>query len=287
MEVALHAHGRQAVGSWRNVTPRPVGRGLATLALFATLALPVCADEQRIAKVGRAAHIDQLVLPGPELEVKPLGDRQAPVVLRITSVKPHGTAFRYDLVYYGLEAGTFDLKNYLRRKDASAVAELPSIPVTIESVLPSGQVRPNALPLHGSPWLGGYRLTLIVGGILWGAGLFAIVFARRRRHRATVAASRPLTMADRLRPLVERAMAGTLDRGEQAELERTLLAYWRRRLALHETKPAETFRVLRDHADAGPLLVKLEEWLHRPGDAQPTDLTTILAPYRTVPAEEA
>jgi hypothetical protein len=262
-------------------------RSILYFGAIMVIALPAFADEQRVAKVGRAAHIDQLVLPGPELEAKPLGDRQAPIVLRITSVQPHGTAFRYDLVYYGLEAGTFDLKNYLRRKNGSAASDLPSIPVTIESVLPAGQVRPSALPLHGSPWLGGYRLTLIVGGILWGAGLFAIVFVRRRRHRATVAATQPLTMADRLRPLVERAMAGTLDRGEQAELERTLLAYWRRRLALHETKPAETFRVLRDHAEAGPLLVKLEEWLHRPGDAQPTDLTTILAPYRAIPAEEA
>ncbi len=227
------------------------------------------------------------MLPGPELEAKPIGDRRTPIVLRIGSIAPHGTAFRYDLAYYGLQAGTFDLKDYLRRKDGSRAADLPSIPVTIESVLPAGQVQPHPLDLHGSPWLGGYRTMLIVGGILWGAGLLAIVLVRRRRQHAIVAAAQPLTMADRLRPLVERAMAGTLDRGEQAALERTLLSYWRRRLALDATKPAEAFRVLRDHAEAGPLLVRLEEWLHRPGSAEPADLTAILAPYRTVPAEES
>src|SRR5438105_39543 len=67
------------------------------LALFAG---PIAADDQREAKVGMTQRIDQIVLPGSELEAKPLGDRQAPVVLRIGSASPHGTAFRYDLVYY-------------------------------------------------------------------------------------------------------------------------------------------------------------------------------------------
>src|SRR5262245_22427723 len=72
------------------------------------------AEDRRTSTVGMPARIDQIVLPGTELEVKPLEGRRAPVVLRIVSVAPHGTAFRYDLEYYGLEKGTFDLKNELR-----------------------------------------------------------------------------------------------------------------------------------------------------------------------------
>src|SRR5207248_6148738 len=128
--------------------------------------------------------IEQVVLPGSELEVKPLDDRKTSIVLRIQDVAPHGTAFRYDFVYYGLEPGTFDLKSYLRRKDGSSAADLPPLPVTIRSVLPPGQVEPNKLELQGSPWLGGYRLALMLGGSAWVVGLAAVGFARRRKAAA-------------------------------------------------------------------------------------------------------
>ena len=116
--------------------------------------------------------IDQLVLPGTELEVKPLEDRRAPLVLRIAEAYPHGSAFRYDLVYYGLEPGDYDLRNYLRRKDGSALGELPPIPVKVDPVLPPGQVEPNPLALERSPSLGGYRLLLAIGrfALVRGAG---------------------------------------------------------------------------------------------------------------------
>ena len=258
------------------------GSGLVLLcAVLGALA----AEDRRDAKVGMAARIEQIVLPGPELDVKPLGDRQSPVVLRISSVAPHGTAFRYDLVYYGLEPGTFDLKDYLRRKDGSGTADLPPLAVTIRSILPAGQVEPNRLELQGSPWLGGYRMALTIGGVLWGAGALAILFARRRKGRAVTVVARPLTVADRLKPLVEGAMSGRLSAGEQADLERTLLVYWRHRLDLDGLKPAEAFAVLRRHAEAGPLLEQLEIWLHRPGPRQPVDLSAILKPYRDMPAK--
>src|SRR5438034_181222 len=121
-------------------TRRRMMRCAVSLAILVLLAAAVDADDQREAKVGMTQRIDQIVLPGSELEAKPLGDRQAPVVLRIGSASPHGTAFRYDLVYYGLEPGKFDLKNYLRRKDGSSTADLPSLSITIHSVLPPGQI---------------------------------------------------------------------------------------------------------------------------------------------------
>jgi len=244
-------------------------------------AAPLRAEDQREVTVGMAGRIDQIVLPGPELEVKPNEDRKSPIVLRIAATYPHGTAFRYDLVYYGLEPGAFDLKDYLRRKDGSLTADVSKLPVTIRATLPPGQILPHALEVQAAPALGGYRTALLVGGVVWCLGLAALLFVGRRRKMQTAAApARPLTLADRLRPLVEGAMAGTLNAVDRAELERTLLAFWRERLALADAKPAEAFAQLREHAEAGLLLRCLEDWLHRPAPALAIDVSELLAPYR-------
>jgi hypothetical protein len=237
--------------------------------------------------VGMPTRIEQLVLPGTELEAKPIEDRRTPVVLRIVNSYPHGSAFRYDMVYYGLEPGEFDLRDSVRRKDGSAVADLPSIPIKIEPVLPPGQIEPHRLALTPAPFLGGYRLLLVAGGLVWVAGLAAILLAgRRRRGELALDAMKPVTLADRLRPLVESALAGTLNPGEQAELERLLIGYWRKRLGLERCAPAEFMPLLRKHEEAGPLLLRLEDWLHRPaGSAEPVDVHALLEPYHAVAAD--
>ncbi len=244
---------------------------------------PLRADELGGAVVGMPARIEQLVLPGPELEVKPLDDRRKPIVLRIIKTYPHGTAFRYDLTYYGLEAGDFDLRDYLRRKNGTSAGDLPALKVTIHSTLPAGQVLPSDLELQPSPALGGYRLLLIAGGVLWVLGLLALLFVRRRK-KAVARDAVPVTLADRLRPLVEGAVAGKLTLAQQADLERMLLAYWRTQLHLEKARPAEAFATLRRHPEAGPLLESLEAWLHRPGDPGQVDLAALLRPYQNVRA---
>jgi hypothetical protein len=232
--------------------------------------------------VGMSGKIEQVVVPGSELEVKPLEDRRAPFVLRIAAVYPHGTAFRYDLVFYGLEPGRYDLRDYLRRKDRSATGDLPPIPVQVDPLLPPGQVEPHALALERAPWLGGYRLILAVGGSLWVAGLAAILLlGRRKPSDAQAGADRPLDLADRLRPLVDAALSGTLDKGRHAELERLLYGYWRKRLRLERAGPAAAIRQMRDHPEAGALLRKLEEWLHKPGGTRErVDVEPLLRPYQ-------
>jgi hypothetical protein len=236
--------------------------------------------------VGMPAKIDQLILPGTELEVKPSDDRRDPVVLRIVGAYPHGSAFRYNFVYYTLEPGEFDLRAHLRRKDGSALGDLPPIPVKVSALLPAGQIEPHALHVDASPWLGGYRFLVALGASLWLAGLAYIVM-RGRRHAAarSVAPSRPLTLGDRLRPLAAAALDGTLGEAQRAELERLLIGYWRKRLGLEHERPAAAMAAMRSDPDAGPLLRCLEDWLHRPESdrrVQGDELASLLRPYLDV-----
>ncbi|MEX0718749.1 MAG: hypothetical protein WD066_19295 [Planctomycetaceae bacterium] len=237
--------------------------------------------------VGVSARIDQLVLPGSELEPVPLDDRAVPIVLRIAAVHPHGTAFRYDFVFYGLEPGEFDLKDFLRRKDGSSTADLPAIPVAIASALPAGQIEPHAPVARPTAFGGGYRALLIAGGVLWIVVLALLLFARRsQRKPVEIKAARPRSLAERLRPAVEDALAGRLDPARLAELERMLLAWWRRRLRLDDVPAAEALARLRGHDEAGALLRQLEEWLHAPPRAREIDVAALLAPYRSVSMED-
>jgi hypothetical protein len=238
--------------------------------------------------VGMTGRIEQLVLPGTELEPVPNEDRKPPVVLRLVRTYPHGSAFRYDLDYYGLEAGDYDLKNYLRRKDGSPTADLPALPIKVTPVLPPGQVLPNELEIRSVPFLGGYRVLSVVAGVAWFLGLAAIIylgFLRRRAGPAGAHAEKPLSLADRLRPLIDGAIAGELTQAQLAGLERTLIAFWRKRLGLENADPAEAMDTLRRHEAAGPLLEQLETWLHRPGPPAAVDPAALLKPYQHLPAD--
>lgn len=237
--------------------------------------------------VGMSGRLEAVVLPGPELEAKPLDDRRSPVVLRVVRVDPHGTAFRYDLEYAGLAPGVHDLRPYLRRKDGTPAEGLPPLLIKVDPVLRPGLVEPNKLEIAPGPRVGGYRTLLIVLGAVWALGLVTLIasffFPRRRAVAATV--QRPISLAERLRPLVEGAVAGTLSWREMANLERALLAHWRKQLHLETAEPAEAIDALRKHPDAGPLLARLEEWLHRPGPPAPVNVAELLAPYRNLPPE--
>ena len=79
---------------------------------FAIPALNADELNQKAAPIGIKIEIKDFVIPGPELKAKPL-TKESAVVLRITSVYPHGNSFRYNFEYYGLEAGSFDLGDFL------------------------------------------------------------------------------------------------------------------------------------------------------------------------------
>ncbi len=231
--------------------------------------------------IGISGRILQLVLPAPELEAVPL-DPASPVVLRVLATWPHGTDFRYDLEYYGLEAGHYDLSKYLKHKDGTPVTNLPAIPVDVVALLHEGQVQPNTLEPTALPQLGGYQTALISLGVVWVLGLVALLFLGRRRAQAVRERARPRTLAEELRPLVEDALAGKLSRADRARLELRLVEYWRRKLALSDRAPHEVLAELRGHPEAGALLRSLEDWLHRPDPPAAVDLARLLAPYENV-----
>lgn len=259
----------------------------APCAAALVLLITFCAQAQPETTVGMAGTLEGVVLPGTELEAAPLLDRKSKVVLRVVQVYPHGTAFRYDLEYTGLEPGTHDLRPYLKRKDGSPVGELPPVTVQVNPVLPPGQVQPNKLEIETGPRLGGYQLLMAGVVVLWALGTVVLVgsFFFPRRKKVVPLTVQPVSLAERLQPLVAGAMAGTLSRPELANLERALLAYWRKKLRLEKVEPGEAVEVLRKHPEAGPLLAQLETWLHKPGPPEQVSVGALLAPYRDMPAD--
>jgi hypothetical protein len=277
-----------------NLISEVARRNVTALAITAAC-LTICAADVRgvadpygetSAAVGMQEKLDGIVLPGPELEVAPITD-ETPVILRIDAVYPHGDSFRYDIVYTGLEPGAYDVTKFLQRKDGLPVEELEPFPVTITSVLPEGQIEPHGLSYSRLPWLGGYRQLLIMGGVIWVAGLAWFVYSRPRKPTAVAAEpDAPVSLADRLRPLVNDALAGKLPPARLAELERALIVYWRRRLKLDDMPPAAALAQLRTHDEAGPLLAQLDAWLHRPAGRGNVDVNQLLAPYQSIDPEE-
>ncbi len=242
--------------------------------------------EKYQSSVGMPLRIEQIVLPGSELVTKPLDETNHPIVLRVTGSFPHGSKYRYDLEFHGLEPGKFNLCDYLQRKDGSPTGELPPLTVEITSTLPPGPIKPTALKSVSASNAVSYRTWGIVFVVVWLIGLPLILFLGRKSRTERHSSSRSLTAADRLRPLVEEAMNGNLSDARLAQLERELVALWRKRLKLDEMKASDAIIVLRKHEQAGALLCQLEAWLHRPGGEQSVDVAEMLKPYQDLPADE-
>jgi hypothetical protein len=231
--------------------------------------------------VGMEGYV-QIMLSGTLLEARPV-EPKAKLLLRVADARPHGILFDYDLRYIGFVPGKYDLRDYLIRKDGSSTNDLPKIPVEVTGLLPVKH-RGELVPQETStlPSLGGYKGTLIAVAIVW-AVLFVPLWLTRRKPKAIEAPkveAKPLTLANRLRPLVVRAVEGKLSRDELAQLERMLLNYWREKLGLREESMIEAVQKLRQHPQGGELLREMENWLHRPPGSAKVDVNALLAPYR-------
>lgn len=236
--------------------------------------------------VGMPARIEELVLPGPELTVA-AADADAPLVVRLVSTSPHGDARRYDFEVWALEAGDYDLRERLKRVDGVALdlGTLPPIPIHVGSVLANARAKPHTPKSSKTPVIGGYTSLILGAAVVWVIGLvWLLLSGRARRAGDSHESTRPRTLAERLRPLVERARDGQLSSSERSQLELSLVAYWRRKLGLASERPEDALIELRAHPEAGPLLTSLERWLHEPGPPAAVDVAALLEPYRNLPA---
>lgn len=250
------------------------------------LACQVYGEENRSPPVGITGRIEQVILPGPELEAVPVEDRLQPMIVRIVGVFPHGDSFRYDIEFQGMVPGKYNLADFLRCKDGSATVELPEVAVTIESRLPEGQVEPHSLDFSWWPRLGGYRSLAIILAIAWVGVLALLIFAGRRQNREVATVQPRKTFAELLRERVDKASRGEMRSEEYAELERMLIALWQRKLGLRQLPAGEALSQIRQDARSGPLILQLEKWLHSPEKPAGLDLEKLLEPYRDFPAEE-
>ncbi|MDA1016621.1 MAG: hypothetical protein O3A00_19460, partial [Planctomycetota bacterium] len=100
---------------------------LASANVFAMQAeVPKAARESA---VGMTQKIDQIVLPGSKVEVRPI-TQDTSIVVRIIEIFPHGSDTRYDIEYYGLDPGAYNLLDFLQRADGSSLENVPAVPIT-------------------------------------------------------------------------------------------------------------------------------------------------------------
>lgn len=238
--------------------------------------------------VGTTTELVDVILPGPKLTGKPINDRD-PVIVRVTDAIVHGDGFRYRIEYQGMEPGNFDLAQFLVEKNGQTASELPSIPVQIRSLLPPGQIKPNELSKGWLPRMGGYQILMAVLAVLWTLGLLALIFLGRKRKVQQRDETPPTTLAAMLKLRIEKACQNEADSKDLAELERMLVAFWQKKLNLHADAPHQALMKIRQHADSGPLMTKIESWIHQPptdrADDQDVDWESLLEPYRNLPTD--
>jgi len=233
--------------------------------------------------VGIEAAIE-VSLAYPDLKARPVTERTN-LILRIAGTRNEDGKTVYDLRYIGLIPGTFNLDNYLVTPLGQKPDDLPSIPVTIQPLLPedhegglvSRQLRGITLP-------GGYRVFFVTVWVVWALLLIPIIIIGRpkKQKMERVEEVHQPTLAELLRPLVEHAIDGRLDTSGKARLERLLMNYWCEKLGLDETQVLASLEKIKVHPDAGVILRELECWLHQPPGRSKVDVASLLSPYRHI-----
>lgn len=242
-------------------------------------------DENRSPSVGAPGFVQEIFLPGSELMGKPI-ESEDTMVVRVVKALPTGDGFRYEIRFQGLEAGKYNLTQWLIRKDGTSTDDLPTIDVEIKSLLPPGQITPNELEMGWIPRLGGYRNLVIGAGVIWLAGLLMLIFLGRKNKVVKQEETASFSLADFLQERLEAASSNQIDVKQYAELERILFGIWRRKLGLMSVPADQALREIRENEEAGPLMLQLERWMHSPHRDPDIDLPTLLTPYRSMPVDQ-
>lgn len=241
---------------------------------------------QSSAPLGLPTTVEDLYIPGSQVEVIPRKNNESSLVIRILEIKPAAEGFRYNLEIYALDPGKHHIADFLRRVEDEA--PITGLDATFEATtIHPGDLLPKPQDPTPNPpsKLGGYRILLIILGILWALGLLAILFVRKKGRASDTRTTPSLTTAKKIQALVQQAVEGTLDDSDRAQLERLLLGHWKDKVPeLHQLAPAEALVKLRENPEASPLVLKLEEWLHAPSPGfSESEITSLLAPYFAEP----
>ncbi|MEM6473984.1 MAG: hypothetical protein AAF802_30815 [Planctomycetota bacterium] len=217
----------------------------------------------------------------------------APVLVRlerdVASPTQDDESYRYTLWFFGAVAGDYQLADYVLQGNGLPLAdaeELSGMSVRVVSELPPGRGT-NLYEIDDPPLRlrGGYRAVLVAFGLTWFSipVIWGIQRARKRTEIIVEPVAASPTLADKMRPLVQRAYEGKLSVEEQSRLELVLYKFWQQRVGLPESV-AIAIPVLRQHSEAGQLLRSFEAWVHAPENSRPEldaeTLDDLLQPYR-------
>ena len=247
-----------------------VGRAAELTILSSNAAPPTVGLEGRL----------EVLLP-PDLTAI-AADNKAPLLLRIASTRPHGSFVHYDLRYIGRLPGEHNLRDYLLTQNNQPATNLPSMMVEVMGVLPAqhnGWLEDQAL--QSPSVFGGYRGIIGTIVVVWALLFVPLFFMGKRKEEPVMEEPEAeLSLADRMRPLVEQATSGTISDDDKAALERMLITHWQHELNLDTESGERLIPKIREHAEAGRLLRALEDWLHRPPGTVQVNIDELLKPYR-------
>ncbi len=203
-------------------------------------------------------------IDGPEAIAAPYTHGDA-VSLRIASVEPIVSGFRYDLRYTAYGPGEHDLAPSLKRADGTSPATQADLEISVAALLAedySGEL--YATPASSVNLHTRYKLYM---GLAWGAWalmLVPLIWIGHKKRRRTAAAAPPPSVVERVRTLLEQATRENLSVEQKADLEALLLAFWSERLGLSEEKLIAAIEQLRKHPQAGAQWNRIERWIHSP-----------------------
>ena len=241
---------------------------------------------QTKAPLGFPETIEDLYIPGSEVEVIPRTNNESSLVIRVLKTKPAADGFRYDLEIYALDPGTHQIADFLRYVDNRAPVNNLDATFEVTTIHPLDTLPKPSDPEPVDPKkLGGYKTLIIVLGILWALVFLAIIFYRKKQVADFVAENPPPSLHEKLQVLVSTASRGDLTDHEQANLERLILGHWKKKIPeIGSLSPARALVELRNHPEASPLVLKLEEWLHAPGKTlSREEILPLLTPYLESP----